>query len=702
LSKKKRIRRDIEKCIRTGRYWELLHLLEDEGLTAEYAREQKEAWKTVVKQALKSERAFEQFLHEVDSFKKGPVDPDFHFLKLLKEFIEERSSADEILQLKGLSADAERIKSKVAAFASQSSNFAKLKTVLEKFLREPQKITRRFFHDLAILLPATALRTAVNRLGEWIPVARSFNHKAAVARGWAGVDYMSLERLDSRVAHISYGLPPALREILLLPFLHNLAVMCRRLSPTAGSHNAAQLVRSIPSLIRGLAGEKIGDVERELLIRHGDWVENRDGGGGSLEERMPAMSLEEKLVLLSGLRARAVERRPEAPAYGDKDFYDQEDDEDDIDDLFDDSNSRPSDLAHSLMSVHRSILGDISVRAPKLSSREQKDLVGVMEPVLLRDLDYILDHLPYFEDVVPLLEDAMDSGCAGTRMGLLVLLAGGVFRKTDLRRRAGKQLDRSAPPSVDDMKWLAGHWNALFYPKARALRPLFQRYGGDATLLSPFSVQVCKLVEGDVIEHMISPALLRFSLSPFSGPALPKPEAPGILRRELDDLSEFAVLDPVRHFLRCYGEDRITLEGNLCWLNAWRAMRPDAVWEMALKDLKRYETIHAHTRSMLQLRELNTLVSEKVQAFLLFMKEHLDEVAMLPMGELEAVLGGLLKYHEVLRDHNNLLVHMNNRLNERLRAGEVGVRPMLETLKKTLLDLARTHKKTSRPSKRKR
>ncbi len=702
MSKKKRIRRDIEKCVRTGRYWELLHLLEDEGLTAEYAREQKEAWKAAIKQALKSERAFEQFLHEVGSFKKAPVDPDFHFLKLLKDFVEERSSADEILQLRGLSADAERIKSKVAAFVSQSSDFAKLKALLEKFLKEPEKITRRFYQDLAALLPDASLRTAVNRLGEWIPVARRFNHKAAVDRGWAGVDYMRLERLDSRVAHISNDLPPALREILILPFLHNLAVMCRRLSPTAGRHNAAQLVRSIPSLIHGLAGEKIGDVERELLIRHGDWVENREGGGGSLEERMPAMSLEEKLVLLSGLRTRVGERRSEEPDYGDKDFYDQDDDEDDIDDLFDDNRSRAVDLAHSLMAVHRSILGDISVRAPKLSSREKKDLVGVMEPVLLRDLDYILDHLHYFEDVVPLLEDVMDSGCAGTRMGLLVLLTGGVFRKTDLRRRAEKQLDSSAPPTVDDMKWLAAHWNDFFYPKARALRPLFKRYGGDANLLSPFSVQLCKLIEGDVIEHMIRPALLRFSLSPFSGHALPKPEEPGLLRRELDDLSEFAVLDPVRDFLRCYAEDRITLEGNLCWLNAWRAMRPDAVWEMALKDLKRYEGIHPHSRSMLQLREINTLISEKVQAVLLFMKEHLDEVARLPIGELEAVLGGLLKYPEILRDHNNLLVHMNNRLNERLRAGEAGVRPMLETLKKTLLDLARTQKKTSRPSRRKR
>ncbi len=701
MSKKKRIRRDIEKYIRMGRYWELLRLLKDEGLTAEHAREEKEAWKAVIKQALRSEQALEQFLNEVDAFERPPADPDFRLMMLLKDFIEERCSADAILQLKGLTADAEKIRSKVAALTSKATDFSRLRALLDKFLKEPGKITRRFFEDVALLLPTPALQSAASRLGEWIPAARRFNHKAAVARGWAGVDFVSLERLDSRVSHISDGLPPALREVLLFPFTHNLAVMCRRLAPTAARHNATRLVRSIPSLLRTLAGEKIGEIERELLIQEGDWVEDEDGQGGSLEQRMPGMSLEDKVALLGGLRARAQDTAPEGPDFGETDFHDEEDeDEDDFDDLFDENGSRSRDLARSLLAAHRSILGDISLRAPKLSSREKKDLVRVMEPVLLQDLDYILDHVRHFEDVVPVLERVLESGCAGTRMGLLILLVSTPFRKTELRREAEKHLDRSPPPTIEDMQWLARQWSEFFYPKARALRPFFLRYRGDETLLSPFAVQLWSQVEQDILESMIKP-LLTFSLLSIAGLESPKPEDPGILRRELEDFSEFKVLNPVHHFLRCYAKDRLDLDGNLCWLNAMRAMRPEEVWGLALKDLKKYEKIYSHTRSMLQLRELNTIISEKVQAVLLFMKEHLDEVSTLPMVELEALLDGLLKYPGILRDHNNLLVHMNNQLHERLRAGEDSVRPLLDRVKKTLLDLAKSEKKTARPRKRK-
>jgi hypothetical protein len=690
----------MEKYIRMGRYWELLRLLKDEGLNAEHPREEKEAWKAVIKQALRSEQAFEQFLHEVDSFERLPADPDLRLLMLLRDFIEERSPADAILELRGLTPEAERIRSKVAAFASKSSDFSRLRVLLDRFLKEPGKITRRFYEDVALLLPTPALQSAASRLGEWIPAARRFNHKAAVARGWAGVDFMRLERLDSRVSLISDALPPALREVLLFPFIHNLAVTCRRLAPTAASHNATRFVRSIPSLLRRLAGEKIGDIERELLIREGDWVEDADGQGGSLEQRIPGMSLEEKVALLGGLRARAQDTPAEGPGFGDADYYDDEEDEDD--DLFDDGGSRAGDLARSLLAAYRSILGDISLRAPKLSSRDKKDLLRVMEPPLLQDLDFILDHVRHFEEVVPILERAMESGCAGTRMGLLILLVSTPFRKNDLRKMAEKLLDRSTPPTSEDMQWLARQWNEFFYPKARSLKPLLRRYGGDETLLSHFTVQLCSLVEQDILESMLAPALLRFSLFSLGERRPPRPEEPGILRLDLDDLSEFTVLNPVRHFLRCYAKDCLDLDGNLCWLNALRAMHPDEVWGMALKDLNRYEKIHSRTRSMLQLRELNNIISEKVQAVMLFMKEHLGEISTLSMVDLDALLDGLLKYPGILRDHHNVLIQMNNQLQERLRAGEDSVRPLLDRVKKTLLDVAKSEKKTASSRKRKR
>jgi hypothetical protein len=701
VSEKKRIRRDIEKYTRMGRYWELLRLLKDEGLTTEHAREEGEAWKAVIKQALRSEQAFQQFLNEVGSFERQPGGPDCRLLMLLKDFIEKMGSAEAILQLKGLSADAERIRLKVAALASRASDFSRLRVLLEKFVKEPEKITRRYFEDLAVMLPSPQLITAARRLGDLIPVARRFNHKAAVARGWAGIDFMSLERLDSGVARVSGGLPPALREVLLFPFIHNLALMCRRLALKASRRNATELVHSIPFLLPKLAGEKMGDIERELLIREGDWVEADYGQEGALEQKMSAMSLEEKVMLLGGLRAKAQDTPAEEPGFGDL-VFEEEGDDDDDDDFSGNGSSQARNLARSLLTAHRSILGDISLRAPKLPSREKKDLVRVMEPVLLQDLDFIFDHVRYFEDVESFLERAMESGCTGVRMGLLALLISGSFCKTDLRGEAERHLDRLPPPTREDMQWLARRWNELFYPKARALRPLFLRCRGDATLLSPFAVQLCILVEQDILDSMIKPAFLSFPLFSFAEVESPRPEDPGILRRELDDLSEFKVLDVVRHFLRCYSKDRLDLEGNLCWLNAMRAIRPDEVWGVALEDLKKYETIHSHAQSMLRIRELSSIISGKVQAVLLFMKEHQEEVSKLPVVELEALLDGLINYPEILQDHSSVLVQINNRLHERFMGGEESVRTLLDRVKKTLIDLARTEKKSARPRKRRR
>jgi hypothetical protein len=88
VSKKKRVRRDIEKFSRVGRYWDLLRLLEGEGQVSAHAKEHQEAWQAVIKQALQQERAFTQFCQEVGTLKAYPNDPEFRFLMRIRGFIE--------------------------------------------------------------------------------------------------------------------------------------------------------------------------------------------------------------------------------------------------------------------------------------------------------------------------------------------------------------------------------------------------------------------------------------------------------------------------------------------------------------------------------------------------------------------------------------------------------------------------------------
>ncbi|NTU48081.1 MAG: hypothetical protein HGA84_03625, partial [Syntrophobacteraceae bacterium] len=454
MSKKKRVRRDIDKFYRTGRYWDLLRLLENEGLVSENPVEHRGAWKALIKQALQKEHAFEQFSKEVGTLRVLPNDPDFHFIMGLKGIIEGRGTPDEVMELKGLSPDADRLRSNLAAFGSSSANEEKLRALLEKFMGEPEKITRRYFEQLAGYLPEQSLRETVRRFGESIPTARRFNGKAAVARGWDGIDMGRLQSLDRRLQFYSQRMPGALVEILLHPFIHNVAVMCRRLAPEAVGNGASQLIRAIPFLLPRLAGERHAEIESKLLVHGAQWLEQGYGDLKALGRRLEGLSIEEKVSVLRGLRLGMQQRAPKGPDFDFPDYfedvfsedydddYEDEDDEDTDDEFEDWGGLKANAMARSLLLVHQSVLRDISTRFPELSHRDRKELVRVMEPILFQDMDYILNIVNSPDELVNLLDSTIRAGCGGTRTGLLSVVAGAHFRKVDLRKRAEELLDR--------------------------------------------------------------------------------------------------------------------------------------------------------------------------------------------------------------------------------------------------------------------
>jgi hypothetical protein len=701
VSKKKRIRRDIDKLFRGGRYWDLLRLLENEGLVSANAVEHQAAWKAVIKQAIQQERAFAQFCREVGTLKTLPNAPDLRLLMRLKGVVEGCGSAEEVLELKGLTPDAERLRSNFAAFAASPIHQEKLRTLLEKFIREPDKITRRYFEQVAELIPVSSLGTCASRMGESIALARSFNQKAVVARGWDGVDSSRLEMLDSRLLRVSHSLPEALREILLHPFVRNIAVMCRRLAPQAGSNRAAQLLHAIPFLLPRLAGEKFQEVESKLLINRGEWAEGSAKDLNALGRKVEGLSIEEKLTLLNGLRLRIQNRPSEDPDFGDLDMFDDDDDDDD-DEFLEGEGSAAAGLARALLLLHRSILQDISRRLAELSARERKELVRVMEPILFRDLDYILDTTESADELLGLLDAIIGAGCAGTRMGLLALLAGAQCRDRDLRKRAQQHLDQSAAPTLQDMEWLAREWSELYYPSARSLKPLLVRYQNEPALLTVFATQLCSMVEFDLVESMIKTDLARSPLALTELLGLGKPREPGILRRELEALSDYSVLDPARHLLRCYADERLTIEGHLCWLNALHALRPEGVWGYALEELRRYREVDAKSRGLLPVRALQQVYAGKVEAVLRFMKEHVAELATLSTEILGPLLNDLLKHSKIALAHHTLLIRLEKLFVERAAAGEEAVRPLLDRIKESLQELARPGRQARKGRKSKR
>ena len=696
MSKKKRVRRDIEKFHRSGRYWDLLRLLESENAVAEHAKEHREAWQALTRQAVKQHSAFAQFCAEVESLKRFPGDPDFRFLMFLKGFVENRNSKEEILQLKGLSPGAEKLRSNFASFASESGQQDnKLKVLLEKFVREPDKITRRYYEQLAEFLPGKPSSEKVSRLGQFIPFARRLNQKAAVSQGWDGCPAGALKDLDSKMYVFSRDLSPALRDIVLHPFVHNLAVLCQRLAPGTTRQQGATFVRAMSFAFPRLAGERAAEIKSKLLSDPDDWSERMDRSPATLQEELKGLELEAKFSVLAHLR-RMVEGGPpshRAGHLGSSDFLDEEDD----DEMEEGQRASAERLAKTLLMVYRNILGDISRRNPALQPREQRELVRVMEPILCFDLRFVFDVLEGPGDFVSFLRAILDAGCAGARLGLLGLLAGARYRDRDLLTRAEKILDQAAEPTIDDIKWLAQQWIELYYPFARSLRPLLQRYADRRELLMPVTTRLCSEVELDLLESAERDHVSGLFSDLVGRLGSQKPKNPGLLRRELAELNDYDVLNLARLFLGCYPEDRLTMEGHLCWFNILHSIHPDGFWKHCIDELRRHKTLREGGRSDFLLgMMLKGFENHKVEALLVFMEEHRDELLMVPFDTLGPLLDELLESPQVLRRQQRLLIHLNNVLLKRLEGGERGTLPLLDRIKELLRSSAKPAKKPAK------
>jgi hypothetical protein len=66
----------------------------------------------------------------------------------------------------------------------------------------------------------------------------------------------------------------------------------------------------------------------------------------------------------------------------------------------------------------------------------QRELVKVMEPTLLQDLDVLIDFIGGPEPLIRFLDAAMTAKCARTRLALFGLLVSGAFRNRDLRKKS--------------------------------------------------------------------------------------------------------------------------------------------------------------------------------------------------------------------------------------------------------------------------
>jgi hypothetical protein len=283
----------------------------------------------------------------------------------------------------------------------------------------------------------------------------------------------------------------------------------------------------------------------------------------------------------------------------------------------------------------------------------------------------------------------MAAGCAGVRTGLLALLASTAMRRGDVRKRAEKHLDLSPAPAREDMGWLAREWREIYYPYVQTLRHILARYKDRNELLAPFPDQLCRMLEFD----MSKSALVR------NAPSFVKDimgevdlKRPATVRRELSVLTEYEVLNPVREFLRCYPGDKVTIEGNLCWLNALLSRNPETVWGYISDQLKSLSEPGLEYVGLFS-KEMQKIAGERIEAIFLFMQEHPDDLFKQSADRLSSIFNEMLGKGWINRTHFTFLVRLEKLFAERIAAGEISFRPIMDRLRQTLRALAEPAKK---------
>jgi len=73
----RRIKKELEKLWRKGRYWDWLSLVEKENLHRDHAREEQEAWMSLVKKALRLPANLQEFWAHLPTVKNTLLFPIF-------------------------------------------------------------------------------------------------------------------------------------------------------------------------------------------------------------------------------------------------------------------------------------------------------------------------------------------------------------------------------------------------------------------------------------------------------------------------------------------------------------------------------------------------------------------------------------------------------------------------------------------------
>ncbi|MBF0343210.1 MAG: hypothetical protein HQL06_03175 [Nitrospirae bacterium] len=98
-SKEKRVRKELDKLLNSGRYWQWIKEIQEADLKDHYTKEWISVWQDLSKQVLRHPEKLPEFWKDCTKIKSPPEIPDIKLHFYVREFLYEDRLSEELINL---------------------------------------------------------------------------------------------------------------------------------------------------------------------------------------------------------------------------------------------------------------------------------------------------------------------------------------------------------------------------------------------------------------------------------------------------------------------------------------------------------------------------------------------------------------------------------------------------------------------------
>ena len=663
-AKKKRLSKEIDKLWRTGKYWEWLKLVEQEGLVKAQPAQWQEAWNNLCRWALRLPGHLEEFWQRLSRLKHIPDTPDLVLIRQLKDFLEDKDVRPAIAALTGLSPAAQLLREKLLSWSWESAQDKKIGRILKILITQPEKVTGRTFTELGTLLAPTPLSETFQSLSKDITQIRRFNSKTAKGnRNWVGLADRDLKILDNRLNRLAGSLDPALREFLLYPLIHQAVKLFERLMAREDFDALAHLAAVIPFLFSQAAGSQAEYLKNRCRHLSGE-IATEQEAIDYLTQALP-QDLETKVAALGKVRL----------ALKSLDLSER--------------------LLREFLNFYQRVLDQIGHRQKALSSREKINLMRVMDPIIFMDLEWLPDD-PY--ELRFFLSKSIGSGCGGALICILTLLTPELTSDRGLKQKALANLEKLPYPGDNQINRVLEDLDEPIFPDVRLIKPLLELYPTESNLRELLFDRV--IDEAKTFLLINARGIDEEKLGNINkGLKIFIQDTIKIFNKDVNELVNYEEVVVLKDLLECFPEGYLTANGcRSLFLKIYGRRRS---FDYLFSQLDKYFLKTSGARHGADEIFFNFAAGDwldKQEELLFdFVIDNLADLQTAPLDTIQLVVDRFCHPEFMGSNSLNFFLNLSNRLEGRIKAGESAAEALQHRIMSLLLEYRRTRTRDRRP-----